>query len=676
MCASLASFALFAVLTNCADLVAAASSGADESDARIVAKVRTRYLCHQVSLPDDKFFLYAISDGFGGSYMVTPTNSAFAVGDVLSITGTARFSVEINTYAVFPKTATAVRHEEPEPPVPADLRQISNGEMDFRIVSVSGIVVEAFRDELDPRWNWIVIQNRGHAVPLAVRGEDVSSAELDGLVGAEVSADGLSAPPIGNRHFHGSMVRLADFRDIRVVRRESDDVFAAPQLDAVADLSHHLQRRCLDGQVLATWGDGHVFVFPGSGNAVDVKMRPSVNRPKVGDIVRVSGFVSSGILYTRLIQSVWRPLGRHVAAPKAVDIVPRKILFDDDGKLRIVPTFHGRLVRLTGVVAGGADDMSGRMLLPLDCGGYMVPADVTALDGEACGEIPQGARVSVVGVCQMEFGEDGAVAEVSRLKGFSLILRSQDDIKVLERPPWWTPTRLLMVIGALAVVLVGIMAWNVSLRAVAERRGRELLCENVAHIAAELRTDERTRLAVDLHDSLAQMLTGVSLQIDAGNMKMAARSLASCRDELRNCIWDLRNRTLEESDLGEALRRTLKPHVGTTDIAIRFHVPRSKVSDTTAHSVIMIVRELVTNAIRHGKAKSVRIAGGLDGDELKFSVRDDGCGFDPERRPGLAEGHFGLQGVRERVMRCGGTLAVESAPGRGTKVSVSLKRQG
>ena len=63
----------------------------------------------------------------------------------------------------------------------------------------------------------------------------------------------------------------------------------------------------------------------------------------------------------------------------------------------------------------------------------------------------------------------------------------------------------------------------------------------------------------------------------------------------------------------------------------------------------------------------------LDGDELRFSVWDDGCGFDPERRPGLAEGHFGLQGVRERVSRGGGTLVVESAVGRGTKVKVSLK---
>ena len=59
---------------------------------------------------------------------------------------------------------------------------------------------------------------------------------------------------------------------------------------------------------------------------------------------------------------------------------------------------------------------------------------------------------------------------------------------------------------------------------------------------------------------------------------------------------------MDEADLGEALRRTLKPHVGTATLAIRFNVPRSKLSDTTAHSVIMIVRELVTNAIRHGKA--------------------------------------------------------------------------
>lgn len=85
-----------------------------------------------------------------------------------------------------------------------------------------------------------------------------------------------------------------------------------------------------------------------------------------------------------------------------------------------------------------------------------------------------------------------------------------------------------------------------------------------------------------------------------------------------------------------------------------------------------MVRELVVNAIRHGKAKSVWIAGECSNGRISFSVRDDGCGFDMASAPGPREGHFGLQGIRERVNAANGSIEIESAPGEGTKVTVSI----
>ena len=66
---------------------------------------------------------------------------------------------------------------------------------------------------------------------------------------------------------------------------------------------------------------------------------------------------------------------------------------------------------------------------------------------------------------------------------------------------------------------------------------------------------------------------------------------------------------------------------------------------------------------------------GVD-DQIVFSVADNGCGFDPDHCPGGNEGHFGLQGVRERVASQDGSLAIESRPGAGTRVAVSLALQG
>ena len=75
---------------------------------------------------------------------------------------------------------------------------------------------------------------------------------------------------------------------------------------------------------------------------------------------------------------------------------------------------------------------------------------------------------------------------------------------------------------------------------------------------------------------------------------------------------------------------------------------------------------------RHGKARNIKIAGSLGNDGIWLSVADDGCGFDPAARPGPAEGHFGLQGAKERLAAIGGTMHIESSPGNGTKVTVEI----
>ena len=124
--------------------------------------------------------------------------------------------------------------------------------------------------------------------------------------------------------------------------------------------------------------------------------------------------------------------------------------------------------------------------------------------------------------------------------------------------------------------------------------------------------------------------------------------------------------------MDEAIRQTLAPHVAGVDVALRFNVPRERMSDNTTHAILRIIRELVINAVRHGRAKKIWIAGSVDGDKLLFSVRDDGCGFDPANAPGFAEGHYGLVGITERVESFEGDFNVESSTGRGTKATVTI----
>ena len=122
----------------------------------------------------------------------------------------------------------------------------------------------------------------------------------------------------------------------------------------------------------------------------------------------------------------------------------------------------------------------------------------------------------------------------------------------------------------------------------------------------------------------------------------------------------------------EAAMRTLAPYRENADVQVRFNVPRKNLSESAVHTVLRIIRELVVNAIRHGGAKSVKIAGEYHGGTVSFSVRDNGFGFDPATAPGPRQGHFGLQGVRERLDKFNGNLMIDSRPGKGTRIFVTL----
>ena len=258
------------------------------------------------------------------------------------------------------------------------------------------------------------------------------------------------------------------------------------------------------------------------------------------------------------------------------------------------------------------------------------------------------------------------------------------DIVMLTNPPWWAHTELLVIIGVLFSVVVVVGIWNRSLNIIARRRACRLAQEEIAHARTKLKVEERTELAVEIHDAVSQSLTGIALQLDAAIatgrsdpertvhiLSTASQMLSSCRHELRCCLWDLRSRTFEEHDLTEAISRSIAPHLNEVNAHVRFNVPRKHLSESTTHDIIKIVRELTVNAIRHGQAKHIHIAGEMHDNRIRFSVADDGCGFDKETAPGPHEGHFGLQGIKERVRKYGGVIDLTSSTD-GTKVSVTM----
>lgn len=222
---------------------------------------------------------------------------------------------------------------------------------------------------------------------------------------------------------------------------------------------------------------------------------------------------------------------------------------------------------------------------------------------------------------------------------------------------------------------------------------RQALDENAglqAQLLARAReagiAEERTRLAAEIHDTLAQGLTGIITQLQAGARTadpVAARGhLDSATDlarhslgEARRSVRNLAPLILTRQGLPEALRDTLagwaERHRTRTELTVTGKT-RDLPGDLPT-TILRITREALANAAEHAGATRVGVTLSYMDGEITLDIRDDGCGFDPHHPPPRTRtGGFGLTGMRSRAESAAGTLTVESEPGHGTAVSIRL----
>ena len=561
------------------------------------------------------------------------------------------------------------------------------------MIMMSGTVLDVFHDEIDPNFMFMVMNCDGSKIYAAAKTTipDIQPF-MESLIGLKISIKGIcSVLRRGGRQLIGYYVTLYGKSDISILS-PSFDPFDAPELEEMFNLTpteiSTLGRRRVTGRVIATYDMNSVLIKAPQDRIIRAEMIKA-ELPRFGETVQVVGVPECDLYRINLSRAMWKKAadcGITDTPPRFV--TARSMQTDINGKPQLDPLMHGTTIRMRGTVLSlpGVGNDDGRLYMKED--DSIVPVNVGCTP-DAIRNVCVGCMIEVTGTCIMESENWRPNSVFPRIKGFMVVVRKSDDIRILARPPWWTTGRLLAVFGALLAALAGIFMWNRMLNHRAELRGQELADEKVAHFTSDLKVYERTRLAVELHDSLSQNLTGVSLAIRAANrlaasdpdgmnrhLETASRSLDSCREELRNCLWDLRNLTLEESDMNKAIQQTVAPHIGNARVSIRFNVPRERLSDNTAHAILRIIRELVSNSVRHGGAANIRIAGAIDSGQLVFSVADDGCGFNPGNHPGATDGHFGLQGIQDRIDGLDGSMSIISHPGGGAKVTISIKAKG
>lgn len=199
---------------------------------------------------------------------------------------------------------------------------------------------------------------------------------------------------------------------------------------------------------------------------------------------------------------------------------------------------------------------------------------------------------------------------------------------------------------------------------------------------------EREMLARDLHDGIGQMLAAAHLQVksvddllargDAALAKSYLHRLAGAiqqgKESIRDYLRGVQARSSPEETLFTTLRLYLRQydheHGMHTDLIIPSDLQEKRIDFTVEVQLQLIIQEALTNVRRHSGVSSARVIFALVDSELRVTVEDDGRGFDPEGINGNQG--FGLRSMRGRAGMVGARLEVDSAPGKGTRVTVRV----
>lgn len=241
-------------------------------------------------------------------------------------------------------------------------------------------------------------------------------------------------------------------------------------------------------------------------------------------------------------------------------------------------------------------------------------------------------------------------------------------LEIRVDPPFWRTRLALAIFAGILLAASGLLYW---MRICSLRRRYAFLL------------DERTRIARELHDTVEQSLAGITLQLDTvaarlgpapdgavRGLKVARQMARYAMDEARRSIWDLRPSELKSRDLVDALDLLARESGGRVEFAVQ-GTPR-RLKPEVESNLLRIAQESAANAIKHANASQIEIRLRFDAAAVNLAVSDDGRGFDPAAIQTSLSGHFGLLGMKERANRIRGELVVESRPGRGTTIGVTV----
>ncbi len=497
------------------------------------------------------------------------------------------------------------------------------------------------------------------------------------LVDARIRITGISSG-MWNRQgqISAPCIMAIDRRDLVVIRKAPADPYALPVTRAADILRYRPQdepghRIRVDGVVLHALPDGRVFVFNGDRTVcVECVAAPQV---AVGDAVDVVGFPGMRERSPLLEDAIVRVRRHESPMPNAVRR-HESVIVEQCKDYEFVQVEAMLLETQRAEV--GID-----LLLQSD--GRLFKATV---DGPGSAELlpklAPGATLSLSGLVLFSFPT--RTTQASLPNGFSLLVRSPGDVRIIQRPPWWTARRLLGMLGATVALALVLGLWNHILRARAKVQ-QEIIS---AQTRREATSEERARLARELHDTLEQEFVGMTRQTEAlehaGPLTPPAHSaldilrqmLKLSRDNARRAVWDLRDPALLDCGLETAMRNAVQRIVADKPVTVNFH-SETDATATLAPNVqvnlLRLIQEAVANAVKHSNATTINIVLKRQNRMVELGVTDDGRNGDANGASATAPaGHFGIIGMRERCEKLGGQFEFHSTPCGGASVRVLI----
>jgi signal transduction histidine kinase len=695
------------LLTNAAEVISL-----PEDRAALQLKVDvTGTVTAEVPTLGGSFF---VQDATGGVFVDNRHGPMSAVGDVVRVSGVTE------TGAFAPLITKPTIRKLGTSSLPAarsvSIDRFMAGAEDSQRVEISGIVRAAQISDTESNLDLAIASAgyRFHALPKLPPEMDPQS-----LVGARVRLAGTAGA-----FFNRVQKRLTAVKlfvplpeDFVVEARETNDPFAEPLL-ALNHIAQYRKDNKPDQRIhvkgrMTYQRPGEVLFLQDKSGGLCVRSRQT-EVMTVGDMVEAVGFADFENCLPVLNDAVFRKTAepREALAPKAVTI--REV---EDGLC------HASLVTLQGKLLDRFDredwqpttgEARVRKVLMLQGENFTFTAETEALDTMSdFAKLRFGSVIDVTGVCFAESGEDG------KCTSFQILVPPGNNVRVMAKPSWLTPQRLLAGLGVLLAVSIGAIAWTVMVskknkalnvlvrekeKARLElREAHDQLDERVKERTAQLKLQitarqefelqskatlaERTRLAQELHDTLEQALTGVALQLETtsrlfekkpdgakDHLQMARNLVAESQEEVHRSVWNLRCRALERFGLPEALLMSGQQIAGGSNLRIEMNA-RGRVRplpETVEENLLRIGQEALTNVIKHSGATLTEIELVYGPGNIGLQIKDNGKGFAPEECAGPNEGHFGLLGISERTKRLDGEITFSSAPDTGTTLRVRI----